>query len=295
MSLLSGLNNFVQTVNSTANLVNGIAGTAQSFQNTFNNIRQGNFTTAIQDIANPVTYFSQIRLGNLPTGAEYTEQTRAYGTYNAASQTSGADWRVRVQLPNIPEYMNSAILAPLRNSNNSLVYPTTPQVTIAHSASYNTLNPTHTNYPYLQYQHSSVEDITITGAFPVENETDGRYWIAAVHFLRSITKMFYGSSTNLGAPPPIVNLSGYGDFIFNQVPVVVKLFTMDLPNDVDYIKVPIAGGFSTSNNSSSYSYVPVLSNLNITLQPTYSRDETSKFNLDEFAKGGYIGKNKGFI
>jgi hypothetical protein len=111
--------------------------------------------------------------------------------------------------------------------------------------------------------------------------------------------MFYGSSTNLGAPPPIVYLSGYGDFIFNKVPCVVKQFTMDLRNDIDYIKVPINGGFSSDNNSSSYSYVPVLSTLNITVAPIYSRDDVSQFNLDEFAKGGYIGQqsttNKGFI
>ncbi len=310
MGFLTKLTQITQSISSTANRISSFANTVggvvdsfqnlqNNFQNTFSNVRQGNFTSNIQNISNPVTYISQIRLGNLPAGAEYTEQTRAYGSYSAASQTSGADWRVRLSLPNTPEFLNSSMFAPLKFSGNAMVWPTTPQITVAHSANYNTLSPTHTNYPFLQYQNSAVEDITITGEFPVENESDGRYWIASVHFLRSITKMFYGSSTNLGAPPPIVYLSGYGDFIFNKVPCVVKLFTLDLRNDVDYIKVPINGGFSTDNNSSSYSYVPVLSNLNVTLQPIYSRDDVSKFNLDEFAQGGYIGQqsttNKGFI
>lgn len=305
MSLLSKINSFVNTVSSTANKISSFANTVggvvdsfqnlqNNFQNTFNNIRQGNFTGSVQNSSDPVMYYSQIRLGNLPVGAEYTESTRAYGTYRAASTTSGADWRVRLSLPSTAEFMSSPIFAPLRFSGNSMVYPTTPQITVAHSASYNSLSPTHSNYPFLQYQHSAVEDITITGEFPVENETDGRYWIAAVHFLRTITKMYYGSSPNLGAPPPVVKLNGYGDFIFNEVPCVVKLFTLDLRNDVDYIKVPVNGGFS-DNSSSTYSYVPVLSNLNVTLQPIYSRDETSNFNLDEFAQGGYIGNNKGFI
>lgn len=310
MGFLTNLSSITKSVSSTANRIGSFATTVggfvdsfQSLQNTFQNIagnaRQGNFTSNIQNITNAVTYISQIRLGNLPAGAEYTEQTRAYGSYSAASQTSGSDWRVRLSLPNIPEFLNSAMFTPLRYSGNAMVYPTTPQITVTHTANYNTLTPTHTNYPFLQYQNSQVEDISITGEFPVENESDGRYWIAAVHFLRSVTKMFYGSSTNLGAPPPIVYLSGYGDFIFNKVPCVVKMFSLDLRNDVDYIKVPINGGFSTDNNSSSYSYVPVLSNLNITVQPIYSRDDVSQFNLDEFAKGGYIGQqsttNKGFI
>jgi hypothetical protein len=93
----------------------------------------------------------------------------------------------------------------------------------------------------------------------------------------------------------LVYLSGYGDFIFNRVPVVVKLFSMDLPDSVDYIKVPVVEGASTDNTSSSYTYVPTLSRLNVTVSPTYSRDEVSKFNLDEFAKGGYIGSDRGFI
>lgn len=310
MGFLTNLSSITQSVSSTANRIGSFANTVggfvdsfqnlqNTFQNTSGNARQGNFTSNIQNITNAVTYISQIRLGNLPAGAEYTEQTRAYGSYSASSQTSGADWRVKLSLPNIPEYLNSSMFTPLRYSGNAMVFPTTPQITVAHSASYNSLSPTHTNYPFLQYQNSAIEDITITGEFPVENESDGRYWIAAVHFLRSVTKMFYGNSTNLGAPPPIVYLSGYGDFIFNKVPCVVKMFSLDLRNDVDYIKVPINGGFSTDNNSSSYSYVPVLSNLNIIVQPIYSRDDVSQFNLDEFTQGGYIGQqsttNKGFI
>jgi hypothetical protein len=310
MGFLTNLSSITQSISSTANRIGSFATTVggfvdsfqnlqNTFQNTSRNARQGNFTSNIQNITNAVTYISQIRLGNLPAGAEYTEQTRAYGSYSAASQTSGSDWRVKISLPNTPEFLNSSMFAPLKYSGNAMVFPTTPQINISHTANYNSLSPTHTNYPFLQYQNSSVDDIGITGEFPVENESDGRYWIAAVHFLRSVTKMFYGSSTNLGAPPPIVYLSGYGDFIFNKVPCVVKLFTMDLRNDVDYIKVPINGGFSSDNNSSSYSYVPVLSNLNITVQPIYSRDDVSQFNLDEFAKGGYIGQqsttNKGFI
>ncbi len=287
MTLLSGLNNFVNTVSSTVNKL----GSAVNFVSNF----ESNIKKTIQDFTNPVKFISQNRMGNLPQGAEFNEVTQAYGSFSASSQTASEDWRVRIHLPEIDSFTSSSILTPLLNSNNSMVFPTTPQILVSHTANYNVLAPVHTNYPFPTYQNSAVEDIVITADWPVENEADGRYWMASVHFMRSVTKMFYGDSPNRGSPPPLVYLSGYGDFIFNKVPVIVKLFSMDLPDSVDYIKVPIYEGISSNNVTSSYSYVPTLSRLNVTVSPAYSRDELSKFNLDEFTKGGYIGKNKGFI
>ena len=49
------------------------------------------------------------------------------------------------------------------------------------------------------YQNSQVNAMTIIGDFFVENEKEGQYWVAATHYLRSITKMAYGASSNAGA------------------------------------------------------------------------------------------------
>jgi hypothetical protein len=205
-------------------------------------------------------------------------------------ESLGLDWRVRLHLPNIDSFSSSPIFAPLVESGNSMVFPVIPQVMVSHSASYNALAPTHSNYSFPIYSNSQVEDITILGRFPVENEADGRYWVSTVHFLRSITKMFYGNSeSNLGAPPPLVHLSGYGDFVLNKIPGVIKLFTLDMPSDVDYIRVPL------SEDSSGFSYVPVLSTISVTFSPTYSRDQVRQFSLDSFVRGEYIGTERGFI
>ena len=284
------LNKFLNTVSSTVNTIGTVVNTA--------NLVKSFVQNPFGDITNAAAFMSGTRLANLPFGAEYTENANSYSSFSASSSTTGSDWRVRLHLPTEINSFNAPIYAPLINSNNSMVFPTTPQIMVSHVANYNSLTPLHTNYPYPVYQNSQVEDITITCEWPVENETDGRYWIGCVQFLRSITKMFYGTSPNRGAPPPVVHLSGYGDFIFNRVPVVVKLFTLDLGDAVDYIKVPIVEGFSTdrdrqgltTNTSSSYTYVPVLSRLSVSVQPAFSRTETSKFNLDRFAQGGYIGK-----
>lgn len=288
----SGINNFLNTVSSTASRAGQVVGAV------------GGVLNALGGLGSALGISSLTRLGTLPVGAEETYENYTPVSWGLGTESNGNDWRVRLHLPSgVSSFMNSPILQPLYDSNNSMVFPTTPQILVTHAANYNSLQPIHTNYAYPIYQSSSVEDITITSEFPVENESDGRYWIAAVHFLRSVTKMFYGNSSYTGAPPPLVHLSGYGDFVFNKMPCVVKLFTLDLPDSVDYIQVPISTSVDISstpeltrtNVPGGYSYVPTLSRLNITISPTYSRDTTRKFSLDTYVQGGYIGGGQGVI
>jgi hypothetical protein len=48
--------------------------------------------------------------------------------------------------------------------------------------------------------------------------------------------MFYGQDAQRGAPPPLVYLTGLGQYQFSAHPCVVTSFTYNLPNDVDYIR-----------------------------------------------------------
>ena len=188
--------------------------------------------------------------------------------------------------------MASPVLAPLVNSGNSLIFPFTPQVNLTHSATHNSLDTTHNNYAFMAYEHSRVETISITADFYCENSVDAAYWIAATHYLRSVTKMSFGDSTDAGQPPPVVRLNGYGAYVFNNVPVVVKTFTMDLPKEVDYISANVGGtttveGIAFDVNNTSYA--PVKSTMTIQLMPIYSRTQQRQFSLDAFVNGTYIG------
>ena len=53
-----------------------------------------------------------------------------------------------------------------------------------------------------------------------------------MNFLRTATKMFFGSEDGIdglkGNPPPIMHLYGYGDHMFNKVPVVINTFNVEL-------------------------------------------------------------------
>jgi len=178
------------------------------------------------------------RAVHLPPGASGPIKASATANFPKSQEQ---DWRVRLSIPDVePFKTESELLGPLRDTNNSLVFPFTPSVIVSHSASYNALQPTHTNYPYQIYQSSQVDQLVITGDFFVQNGIEAQYWVAALHYLRSCTKMFYGGEgTNQGAPPPVVKLNGYGDYVFNDVPVVIQQFTVDMPQEVDYISTSI--------------------------------------------------------
>lgn len=236
------------------------------------------------------------RKKDIPESA--TQKSKGTATAQWRNTIKNPDWRVKLSLPS--QFAADKLLAPLAD-NSGLVFPYTPTIILGHSANYNSLQPVHTNYPFQIYENSSVQEIVITGDFTVENAADGRYWIAAIHYLRSVTKMFYGNGDNSGQPPPRVKLNGYGDYVFNNVPCVVTNFTVDLPSDVDYISVPmnvtapLDGDNRPGSEGQGVAWVPSSSLITVTLQPAYSRSSVSKFNLNDFVNGSYITKGGGFI
>ncbi len=203
--------------------------------------------SALSNLSSPSSLLSKIRSINLPIGGEGLNKI-----INASPSFGGTDantdWRVRLSMPTGSFFDSSPILKPLRDAGG-LIFPYTPSISITHSASYNELTVTHQNYQYNAYQSSRVNDIQITGDFSVEDAVQAKYWIAAVHFLRSATKMFTGDTAYAGNPPPILNFSAYGDHVFRNVPVIVKSFTMTLPKDVNYISTNVASnsGFGLSD------------------------------------------------
>jgi hypothetical protein len=251
----------------------------------------------VDDITEPFKFASKSRSKTVPSTESPTAKAPAQASFSATTET---DWRVRLSIP--PQFPKDGLLAPLTKTKNSFMFPLTPSIIISHSAHYNALQPVHTNYPFQIYENSSTDDMTLTGEFPVQNAADGQYWVACIHYLRSITKMFYGYGDDSGSPPPVVKLNGYGDYIFKNVPVVITNFTVDLPVDVDYIAVPLTTeladfrpGQEQIVNSSGTTWVPTLSQITITVRPTYSRSKVSEFSLENFVNGAYVIDGKGFI
>jgi hypothetical protein len=183
-----------------------------------------------------------------------------------AIPTERGDWRVRIAAPSFFGNPEDA----------HIVFPVLPTMTLSHKATYKEESLVHTNYQFLSYRNSSPDDIQISCEWPVETEEDAVNWLKTILLGRALTKMFYGSSQNLGNPPPICTLKGYGSsntsVILPDVPVVVKSFSFDLRDDVDYIEL--------ANN-----YVPRLSTVSVTCTIVYNRNSQRAFNYDDARRG----------
>lgn len=219
-------------------------------------------------------------------------------------QDTEKDWRLKLSLPSLFKQNatnETDLLAPLVKTNG-LVFPYTPTVLVSQTANYQSIQPVHTNYPYYSYQNSQVDQMTITADFYVQNAAEARYWVACIHYLRSITKMNFGVDEDAGQPPPVVRLNGYGDYVFNNVPVIINSFQFDMPKDVDYISTSLGEGTLQANgphqdikSSGPTGWAPSTSIVTVAVTPQYSRTKQSSFSLNNFIKGGYMKSGDGFI
>jgi len=217
-----------------------------------------------------------------------------------------ADWRVRISMAPATASLfysqNNPIMGPLWQTNG-VVFPYTPSLTIQHTARFNSTTLTHSNYASYFYEGSEIGSFSLNGEFSVQNVQEGQYLMAAIHFFRSCTKMFFGQSALAGTPPPVVYLDGYGKAYLPRVPCVVTNFSHTMPDGVDYITVPVgisldqmnlAGQAFNLTGAAVPQRLPALSSISLTLQPIYSRTNiANNFTLEKFAAGGLIGN--GFI
>lgn len=271
------------TVSATGGAINGFGTASPSFtanQNYLSSATSGN------------SYASYLRSAGIPAGAEpnfnYAPVSAQFST-----NTNEKDWRVKISCDRI---INSSPVMVALQQTGGMIFPFTPTITMSHSANYTQVDTAHTNYPFYAYKNSQIDDITITGKFAVQNESDAAYWLGSMHFLRTVTKMYFGQGNNLGNPPPICTLNGYGDFVYNNVSVIVKNFSINLADNVDYIAANI-GTSPTGTSGVNTSYVPTLSEITVQVSPVYSREQIKTFNLEAFANGQLImsGNQKGFI
>ena len=168
--------------------------------------------------------------------AQNQQTARVQSNNNAAT----GDWRVRLQLADASDYLYNApdcgpVLWPLRDTNG-VIFPYTPAIDTAYKANYTAYDLTHSNYRGYFYQNSYIDQINLKATFTAQDTVEANYVLAVIHFFRTVTKMFYGQDAQRGSPPPMVFLSGLGDYQFNKHPCLVSQFNYNLPDDVNYIR-----------------------------------------------------------
>ena len=292
--------------------------------------------TDVNPTTDPTAAFTNPAVGGIFTGALFgldaagaaaaravvgAAQANSQETNTSLSQQlpANTDWRVTLRLAPGATYLYKAadagLLQPLKVTNG-VIFPYTPAITTAYKAKYSEYDLTHSNYRGYFYQNSYTDVVNLTATFTAQSTSDAAYVLAVIHFFRSVTKMFYGQDAQRGSPPPLVFLSGLGDYQFNNHPCLVSSFNYILPADVDYISSgspnnlglnlqPLQNLYSTTLNAVSPTvtrlataflppgaqnalpaplqgllnnptYVPSKIDIQLTLLPVQSRQQVSK-------------------
>lgn len=154
-------------------------------------------------------------------------------------QVNNGDWRVRLRLAPQANYLYKApdagIMQPLKVTDG-VIFPYTPSIDTVYRANYQQVDLTHSNYRGYFYQNSAVDAVNLKATFTAQDTNEANYVLAVMTFFKSVTKMFYGQDSQRGAPPPLVFLTGLGQYEFNEHPCLVSQFQLSLPDNVDYIR-----------------------------------------------------------
>ena len=126
--------------------------------------------------------------------------------------------------------------SPLRQ-HNGILFPYQPDITYSQSVNYSPYDMTHTNYTFNAYRNTPSPTIQMTVQFASITQEEGEYTLGALHFLRSVSKMFFGvketGSPGAGTPPPVLRFSAFGEQQFNNIPVVLESFSTTYDSGVD--------------------------------------------------------------
>ncbi len=268
--------------------LNAVAGTTAEISSAISKLGiGGNLASGFQDFASNVgkaagvlnNLLSLKRGVNLPAGGELFEFDEGAGV--KLDPQNPNDWRVKINA-NFAHFGANSLFDLLKDTGG-VVFPYLPEITFSTTANYTQIDPVHNNYPFQAYKNSQVDEIQISGDFTAESSKDAAYWIAATTFFKASTKMFFGTGNLAGNPPIICKLYGYGANVFEGVPVVVKSFSVTLPTDVDYIRC------TETSQGPKPTWVPRKSNITVSVQPIYNRENLRKFSLEQYAKGSMGG------
>jgi hypothetical protein len=169
---------------------------------------------------------------------------------------------------------------------NGILFPFTPNISVAHQVEYSQYDLVHTNYQQNSYSRTRNPQIQVTGVFASQTPSEAAYTVGVMHFLRVMSKMNFGVRDNdAGTPPPVLEFSAYGTFNFHRIPVVLGSFQFVYEDGVDYVEVETSG---------EVVQIPTVMTISMDLLPQYSAAIQNGFNLNELASGsGYKGQGRG--
>jgi hypothetical protein len=165
-------------------------------------------------------------------------------------------------------------------------FDNTPNISESNTVQYEPLAAPHMPAAFQKYKGTDSITYTIDAVLTCRNSNEAfRNYIFCLN-LKAWTKPFFGtkqmnadgSRGKLGAPPPILQFTGYRGMI--DVPVVITKLDIPKPNDCDWI--------NTGYNNIPF---PTVLKINIGLIEVFSADQINDFDLSTFRLSGSPSSN----
>ncbi len=204
----------------------------------------------------------------------------------------------------------SNLMFPLRVTGG-LMFPYTPSISVAQDTAYTVSDLEHSNFDILSYQKSSSVKLSVSAKFTAQNQREAEYMIAVIHFLRTVSKTYFGKSDSsafkeiaddtdtttvkkvredgkAGLPPPVLTFSGYGEMMFNHIKVVVNNYSFTFDENMDMMPVILRNG--------TVVYLPPVLQISIGLGVQTNPDEMREnFSLASFKTGELLKDKRGWF
>lgn len=185
----------------------------------------------------------------------------------------------------------------LRNRSTSggiVEFDVMPTLSESGSANYRMTDASQSPGGFAVYTHSTLRQFQLADVRLIARTQDEAInKLRIQNLLRAWTKPYFGkgnSTSTSGLPPDVLELSAYGSGNISRVPVVLLSYTIDYPNDTDYIYVSRESGDFTGVDDPvvESTAVPISSIVSLTLQEVRSMTELNNFDLERYKTGDLV-------
>lgn len=181
-----------------------------------------------------------------------------------------------------------------------VVFRVMPEVVESRTVEYEAIAPPQVPTAFQKYKGTSSTQWTVNATLICRTTDEATENLRILNTLRGWTMPFFGVRTaevfpnKLGAPPPVLEFSGWRNQMVGPVQVVLTSLNWNFPQDVDYIPANEYVVDPDSNGTPGlYRYTgkqipfPTVIKLAIQLVESFSTDQLNGFSLNDFRAGRF--------
>lgn len=169
----------------------------------------------------------------------------------------------------------------------TVMFDVMPEVAETRSAEYEAVSAAQMPGEFQKYKGTKSTTWQVNATFICRNSVEATQQYLYLNLLRAWVMPYFGNlpvpeRDRLGAPPPVLNFSGWRGVV-GEVPVVVTSLNWSWPKDCDWIPTEIL-----DENRHKVPF-PTVMNIQISLVESFSATQFNAFDLGAFRDGKMIG------